>query len=155
MATRGPDVDSSAFQWRVAGSAAIVGAAGAAGTFLPSVNSSEFWSTSVSLFLLRVAVMMLMLGLAWFWSRASDPMVQLGRASLFVYWVHVELAYGFFSHPLHHALPLPAAVVAFGLLTLLMWWAAGLWLEWRGPWIPAFLVAGRPRAEVQSLQVLS
>jgi uncharacterized membrane protein len=155
MATHGPSVDASAFQWRVAGGAVFVGAVGAVGTFLPSVNGSEFWSTSVSFFLLRVAVMMLMLGLAWFWSRASDPMVQLGRASLFVYWVHVELAYGFFSQPLHYALPLPGAIAAFGLLTLLMWWAAGLWLGRRGPWIPPILVAQQQTAEVQSLQVLT
>jgi hypothetical protein len=37
-----------------------------------------------------------------------------------VYWVHVALAYGAFSAPLHQALSLPWALFAFALLTLLM-----------------------------------
>ena len=63
-----------------------------------------------------------------------------GRASLFVYWVHVELAYGEVSHPLHHALPLPWAIGAFGGLTLLMWGLATLWVRRPpGPLIPVHM----------------
>ena len=35
--------------------------------------------------------------------------MQLGRTSLFIYWIHVELVYGLISLPLHRALSLPAA----------------------------------------------
>jgi hypothetical protein len=73
-------------------------------------------------------------------SQQPVPFVQMGQASLFVYWVHVELAYGFLSQPLHNALPLGGAFVAFGLLTIFMWLLAGRWLRRRDqPWIPTTL----------------
>jgi uncharacterized membrane protein len=151
MTARTAEVDTRSFQRQFAARAGAVVAAGAAGAFLPSINGSQFWSTSVSFFLLRVGAMLLLLVGAWLWIRARQrgvaaasqpggPMAELGRASLFVYWVHVELAYGFMSQPLHQALPLPVALLAFGLLTLLMWWMASLWLRRREPWIPAALV---------------
>ena len=36
-----------------------------------------------------------------------------GRTSLFIYWIHVELVYGLISLPLHRALSLPQACVAY------------------------------------------
>jgi uncharacterized membrane protein len=39
--------------------------------------------------------------------------VQLGRTSLFIYWIHVELVYGLISLPLHRALSLPTAFAAY------------------------------------------
>ena len=41
-------------------------------------------------------------------------------ASLFVYWVHVELAYGRPSLPLHENLPLPAVVIGYLAMVALM-----------------------------------
>ncbi len=41
-----------------------------------------------------------------------------GRTSLFVYWVHVELAYGLPSRPLHKALSFHGAVLACAIFTL-------------------------------------
>ena len=73
-------------------------------------------------------------------------MIVFGRASLFVYWVHVELAYGWFTQPLHQALPLPWAIGAFlesiaigGLAGLVGGLAFGVWME-RAGFFP--LVAG-------------
>ena len=54
-------------------------------------------------------------------------MVVFGRTSLFVYWVHVELAYGVFSTPLHGALSLPAALTAYTLFTAFMLGLAVAW----------------------------
>jgi hypothetical protein len=45
-------------------------------------------------------------------------MERFGRSSLFVYWIHVEMVYGWFSAPLHRALSLPQVAVAFALFTL-------------------------------------
>jgi uncharacterized membrane protein len=112
---------------------AIAGA-GALGRSLPAPFApSEFWTTSLSFFLIRVGVMTLALAGAWLWMRRPtsghwSPLILLGRNSLFVYWVHVAIAYGAFSAPIHKALSLPVAIAAFILLTLLMivltiWWS--------------------------------
>ena len=42
-----------------------------------------------------------------------SPLAQLGRTSLFIYWIHVEMVYGLISLPLHRALSLPAAFAAY------------------------------------------
>jgi uncharacterized membrane protein len=96
------------------------------GSHLPSVYAnSAFWTTSPSYFFLRVGLMTMLLALAYAWclrptAHRWSPMLVFGNSSLFVYWVHVELAYGGFSKPLRRALPLPRALVAFGLFTGLM-----------------------------------
>jgi len=43
-----------------------------------------------------------------------------GRSSLFVYWIHVEMAYGIFSAPIHRRLPFEGAMVGWLLLTLFL-----------------------------------
>lgn len=101
-----------------------------AGSFLPSIYANTyFWTTSPSYFFLRIGLMTLLLPLAWFrcrrWSVTGfSPFVQLGRTSLFIYWIHVEIVYGIASWPLHRALPLAWAFVAFVAFTALMLWAS-------------------------------
>ena len=50
----------------------------------------------------------------------------LGRSSLFVYWIHVEMAYGGIAKPLKRALPLELSLVAtvalFALLYAIVKW---------------------------------
>ena len=48
-------------------------------------------------------------------------LAEFGRSSLFVYWVHVELAYGVVSIPLHRSLTLEEALLGVILLSLLMY----------------------------------
>lgn len=68
--------------------------------------------------------MMLLVGVAFArmaWRPAPwTPLLQFGHTSLFVYWIHVELAYGVIASPLRGNLPLPWAYVAFLLFTLSM-----------------------------------
>jgi len=70
------------------------------------------------------------LGLAWLWEQRPtagqrwSPIQALGRSSLFVYWVHVELVYGLISRPLHGAFPLWGAWAALAVLCLVMLWLA-------------------------------
>ena len=45
----------------------------------------------------------------------------LGRSSLFVYWIHVEMAYGGLSRPLKRALPLELSLVATVALCALLY----------------------------------
>lgn len=117
---------------------------GYAASFLPSVYpNSDFWTTSPSYFAMRVGVVLLLVAVAYAWERlawpktgtptVSDslstetvsvpvfaPIQQLGRTSLFIYWIHVEMVYGVLSAPLHRALTYPQAFAGFCAFTLLM-----------------------------------
>jgi uncharacterized membrane protein len=138
------------FQRQLATGGLAVALMGAIGIFLPSpFADSSFWTTSLSWFLIRVGVMTLGLPLAWRWMRRRtaarwSPMLVFGRTSLFVYWVHVEIAYGFLTHPLQHALSLPWSISGYLVLTLIMLWLAVLWSRWQQsgrPLVPAHLIA--------------
>lgn len=121
-------------------------AAGAAGAYLPDLTGSEFWTTSLAFFLIRTGGMILAMPLIWLWlqrptSARWSPAVVFGRESLFVYWVHVELAYGFFTYPLQRNLALPWALVAFALFTAAMLGLTVLWMRRPRPLVPAYLRA--------------
>ena len=45
--------------------------------------------------------------------RERDPLAKLGRSSLFIYWIHVELVYGYASWIWRHRLPLWGTAIAF------------------------------------------
>jgi hypothetical protein len=38
---------------------------------------------------------------------------ELGRTSLFIYWIHIELVYGLIAEPIKRRLPFAWAIVAF------------------------------------------
>lgn len=133
----------------VAGGAALAAAAYQL-SFLPTLlPGSTFWTTSPAFFAIRLGVMIAILGALYFalqpgglWARLTvprywSPMELLGRTSLFVYWVHVELAYGLPSRALHKALSFEGALVACAIFTLLMLGLAMLKTKyWDGetPW---------------------
>lgn len=84
-------------------------------------------------------------------------MQQLGRTSLLVYWVHVELCYGLLFRRLHHRLSMAGATLGFVLMTAAMlglsvlrtryWkgWATHLrWLRSRDGATTAELASGAP-----------
>ena len=113
----------------VAGAAVAWGAYQA--SFLPPLHPrSSFWTTSASFFFIRLGLMIAALALAWLWEqrptagRRWSPIQLLGRTSLFVYWVHVELVYGLISRPLHGAFPLWGAWLALAAVCLVMLWLA-------------------------------
>jgi uncharacterized membrane protein len=62
----------------------------------------NFWLTSPNYFLMRVAVLMVIMAAAYAWCRwglatwGFSPMIQFGQTSLLVYWVHIEFVYGKF-----------------------------------------------------------
>jgi hypothetical protein len=96
---------------------------------------------------LRIGAMLVLMAAAWWMLRnrtlsASDPMMVLGRNSLLVYWVHVELSYGNFSFPLHRTLSVGWALTGYALMTLAMYMLA-LWWSRRAaaPLVPAHMVA--------------
>ena len=96
-------------------------------SFLPPLHPrSSFWTTSISFFFIRLGLMIAAVGAAWLWERRPtagrrwSPLQMLGRSSLFVYWVHVELVYGLISLPLHGALSLRGSFIGLALVCLLM-----------------------------------
>ena len=112
-------------------------------SFQPTlVPGSQFWTTSPAFFGMRAASLVAVLGLCYFlvregglWQRFTlprtwSPMQQLGRTSLFVYWIHVEMAYGIFSRPLHKRLSFEGALLATLLLMGLLLAASVAKTKW-------------------------
>ena len=95
----------------------------------PLFGPSDFWRSSPSFFFIRVGVMTVGIAACYLWearprllgsASAFSPMRQFGVTSLFIYWIHVEMAYGGLSKPIHGRLPLPWAIVAFLLFLAAM-----------------------------------
>ena len=79
----------------------------------PSIyEQSEFWTSSPTWFAIRVGILMTAarrplrdgsrtIALGRHWNRSWRSLERFGRSSLFVYWIHVELVYGYATWPLH------------------------------------------------------
>lgn len=63
----------------------------------------DYWHTSPNFFLTRVAILLGVTFLGYAWCRwgagqwGFSPLIEMGQASLLVYWVHIEFVYGRFS----------------------------------------------------------
>ncbi len=96
-------------------------------SFFPSLYpQSHFWSTSPAFFFLRLGIMTSAIGLAYAWEQRPgsahkwSPLKQLGRTSLFIYWIHVEMVYGLISLPLHKHLSWTQVWIALAIFCLFM-----------------------------------
>lgn len=126
------------FERRTLGRLALVGLCVAAvslyASYRPSIYAaSSFWTTSPTYFGLRVGVMMAAMaafhGLAPLAAAVPGPfsvVARLGRHSLFVYWIHVELVYGYATALIHHRLNLGVNAVAYVLMCALAYWSLDL-----------------------------
>ena len=145
-AARTPAEEARANRWFLVGGAGLALAAFGA-SYLPSPYArSDFWTSSPSFFFLRTGLMTAVIPLAYAWERRPgaagrwSPIQQLGRTSLFIYWIHVELVYGLISLPLHRSLALPTAWLALlgfalGMLALSLV-KDRLVARWRHHWRP-------------------
>jgi uncharacterized membrane protein len=122
---RAPDRESRLNAWfGLAGAALAV--ASYAGSFLPTPYAhSEFWGGSPAFFALRVGILTLTIPFAYLWeyllARDSwSPIERLGRSSLFIYWIHVEMVYGLLTLRIHKALTHPQAWLAYVVFVALM-----------------------------------
>jgi len=108
----------------------VLAAAAYEASFLPSIyREASFWTTSPTFFFLRLGILILSLPAAYVWNRVwagRSVMQEFGRASLFIYWIHVELAYGVLSSPLHKTLTLGQAFLAYAIFTIALFGAAKL-----------------------------
>ena len=109
----------------------LVAGAAYESSYLPPLWPTSFWTSSASYFFLRAGLMTTAIGVAWAWEqrpwrRRWSPLQLMGRTSLFIYWIHVEMVYGLISLPLHRSLSLRGAWLALALFSALMLAAAAL-----------------------------
>ena len=101
---------------------------------LPSIyQSSSFWTSSPTYFAIRVGAMMLFLAACYaavplmaHVPRVAGVLERFGSNSMFIYWIHVELVYGYATWPLRQKLPLWGFPLAFAVFATLMYLAVGL-----------------------------
>jgi len=91
----------------------------------PSIyRVSSFWTSSPTWFAIRVGILMVALSVIYgcfailratraIGTSAIDPLARFGRSSLFIYWIHVELVYGYATWLIRGRLPLWGVVAAF------------------------------------------
>ncbi len=66
-------------------------------------STYDYWHTSPNFLMARVGILLVIAFLTYAWcrwglaTRGFSPLIQLGRTSLLVYWVHIEFVYGRFS----------------------------------------------------------
>jgi uncharacterized membrane protein len=95
----------------------------------PIYQHSSFWTSSPTFFVMRVAILIAAIPLSYAWTAASrgrSPIQELGIASLFVYWIHVEMVYGFFSWPVRRRLTFEQTLLALAMFTGLLYYLVKL-----------------------------
>jgi uncharacterized membrane protein len=106
---------------------------------LPAIyRESSFWTSSPTYFSIRVGVILIAFGALYAIEQAANryalafPGLELlGRRSLFVYWIHVELVYGYATWPIHRRLPMWGVGLAYVVFAASMYWAAVAFDRWR------------------------
>jgi len=93
---------------------------------------ANFWTSSPTFFFIKLGIATALLPIARaidlfhhfvLKCRGCEPgtvITTLGRASLFVYWIHVEMVYGVLGQPLRRLLPLAASITATVGLCLIL-----------------------------------
>jgi uncharacterized membrane protein len=105
---------------------AMVTIAGYSASYLPPLyQQTSFWTSSPTFFFVRLGIMAGLVGVAFVWGQVWgdrwSPVRELGIASLFVYWIHVEMVYGVVSTPLHRALTFEQAVAAMAAFAVALY----------------------------------
>lgn len=115
-------------------------------SFQPSIypaGQSTFWGASPTFFFMRLGLVTLLLPAGWALrhllpASLGATLATLGAASLFIYWVHVELVYGGIAILIKRRLPLELTLVA----TFVAAWGLARLVPVARRWIAA--PAGRP-----------
>ena len=104
-------------------------------SILPTIyRNSSFWTSSPTYFVIRVGIMLVTLVLLWgltrvaaWWPAPFELLGTFGRNSLFIYWIHVELAYGYVSWGIRRSLPIWGSTVGYVLFCALLYSS----IQWR------------------------
>ena len=111
----------------------------------PIYPSSSFWHDSPTFFFIRLGLVTLLVPLSWVLEqllppRVMQPLATMGRSSLFVYWIHIEMVYGVIAEPVKRTMPLWLSLAGTALLAVALYGlvrAKNYLLErheLRGPW---------------------
>jgi uncharacterized membrane protein len=95
----------------------LIAMCGYLATYLPSVYAdTSFWTGSPTYFFVRLGVLITAIPVGYLWNahfQGWSPLRDFGVASLFVYWIHVEMVYGVASFWLHKALTFEQAALSY------------------------------------------
>jgi hypothetical protein len=113
-----------AMQWAAILGGGLIGACAYCANLPFSIYAnSDYWLNSPALPLTKVGVTLIVVALAYIWTRHAEGwswLRQLGTTSLLVYWVHIELIYGRWLGGWKGALTVGQTVAASAALILLM-----------------------------------
>jgi uncharacterized membrane protein len=102
----------------------LIAIAGYLSTYLPPVYSgTSYWTGSPTYFFVRLGVLITAIPIAYAWNawfRGWSPLRDFGVASLFVYWIHVEMVYGVVSFWLHRSLTFEQALLSYAAFSLFL-----------------------------------
>jgi uncharacterized membrane protein len=121
---RTPDQERRVIVWLTCLGPAVATAGYVLSLLPPIYRETNFWTSSPTFFVLRVGVLIAGIPLAYAWTRVvrgRSPIQELGIASLFVYWIHVEMVYGFLSWPIHRRLTFEQALLALAAFTVVLY----------------------------------
>jgi uncharacterized membrane protein len=98
----------------------------------------DYWHTSPNFFLMRVSILLVVTLLGYSWCRwgaglwGFSPLIEMGQASLLVYWVHIEFVYGRFSIMRKGGQTIPAATGGLAVIFVAMVLLAMARTRWKG-----------------------
>jgi uncharacterized membrane protein len=121
---RTPQREQRAIVWLGVLGAVLVAIGWATSLLPPIYRHTSFWTSSPTFFVLRVGVLIASIPIAYAWTSVAhgrSPVQELGMASLFVYWIHVEMVYGFLTWPIHRRLTFEQSWFAFAILTVILY----------------------------------
>jgi hypothetical protein len=100
--------------------------------------ASDFWINSPGLIFIKLGVILVLTALAFLWTHHAAGegwswVQQLGRTSLLVYWVHIELVYGRWFGSWKESLSIAQCVLASVVLMLLMIGLSRARTHWKWP----------------------
>lgn len=116
----------------------------------------DYWHTSPEFFMARVGMLLLLVLLAYIWcrwglgQRGFSPLIQMGKTSLLVYWVHIEFVYGRFTILPHHGNTITEASAGLVIIFLSMLTLSLLRTTLRGKFSELSLFRARPVRPAQS-----
>jgi len=105
-----------------------------------------YWAEAPAYFLIRLGLLLAAIPVAFWWNQRRpgewSPVREMGFASLFVYWIHVEMAYGRPANAIKGELSFVEATIGYALLVCVLWalvrlkghvaagGTSGLWRRW-------------------------